>query len=137
MLARLYVHDDAKQDLVSLRRSDPLVAGKIVALLEQLNSDSDLLDRLTQHDYGAYRSAKFHVSKWQAQWQCGENLWRLKLWDLEDAGLQYRVVYGVRYKDVFKCREQHYHILAIIPREFNYDSEHPLSQRIFRAFEEL
>ena len=127
----LFVHDDAKADLLALRDSEPQAAGRILALLEQLEGDPDLLDRLTQHDYGAYGSADFHVSKWQEQWRKGRDLWRFKVWDLEEKGLHYRIVYA------FEPRKQHYHVLAIVPREFDYDEKHPISQRILRAYEEL
>lgn len=100
-----------------------------MALLEQLEGDPDLLDRLTQHDYGAHNSADFHVSKWQEQWRQGRDLWRLKVWDLEDQGLRYRIVYA------FVPGMQHYHVLAIAPRDFDYDKNHPISQRILRAYE--
>jgi hypothetical protein len=113
-LIALFVHDDAKADLLALRDSEPQAAGRILALLEQLEGDTDLLDRLTQHDYGTHHSADFQVSKW-----------------LEDKGLRYRIVYA------FQPRKQHYHVLAIAPREFNYDTSHPISQRILRAYEEL
>lgn len=61
----------------------------------------------------------------------GRDLWRLKVWDLEDKGLRYRIVYA------FMPRDRHYHVLAIAPREFDYDDNHLLSQRIFRAYQEL
>ena len=130
-MVALFVHDDAKADLLALRDSEPQAAGRILALLEQLEGDPDLLDRLTQHDYGAYGSADFHVSKWQEQWRKGRDLWRLKVWGLEEKGLYYRIVYA------FEPRKQHYHILAIAPREFDYDADHPIGQRILRAYEEL
>lgn len=127
----LFVHDDAVADLESLWVQEPVVASRITALLEQLENDPDLLDRLTQHDYGAHRAAGFHVSKWVEQYRKGKNLWRLKVWELEDKGLRYRVVYA------FEPQQQHYHVLAIAPREFDYDNSHPLSQRILRAYEEF
>lgn len=127
----LFVHDDAKADLEALWTEKPKAAGRIVALLGELDGDPDLLDRLTQHDYGAGRSADFHVSKWQEHWRKGRDLWRLKAWDLEDKQLRYRIVYA------FIPMKQHYHILAIAPREFDYDTSHPISQRILRAYEEL
>jgi hypothetical protein len=130
-LIALFVHDDAKADLLALRDSEPQAAGRILALLEQLEGDADLLDHLTQHDYGAHHSADFHVSKWLEQWNRGRDLWRLKIWDLEDKGLRYRIVYA------FQPRKQHYHVLAIAPREFDYDTSHPISQRVLRAYQEL
>ena len=127
----LFIHDDAIADLKTLRQTEPKAAAMIVALLEALKGDPNLLDRLTQHDYGAYHSADFHVSKWQEQWRQGRDLWRLKVWNLEDQGLRYRVVYA------FMPQKQRYHVLAIAPREFDYDSNHPLSQRILRAYQAL
>ena len=110
---------------------EPRAAARLLALFEQLEGDPDLLDRLTQHGYGAHRSADFHVSKWFEQWNKGRDLWRLKVWDLEDKGLRYRVVYA------FTPSKHHYHVLAIAPREFDYDASHPLSRRILRAYQEL
>lgn len=127
----LFIHDDAKRDLLDLHESEPIVSGKLLALFEQLQGDPDLLDRLTQHDYGAYHTGDFHVSKWQEQWRQGKDLWRLKVWDLEDDGLRHRVIYA------FQPRHQHYHVLGIVPREFDYDSSHPLAKRILAAYEEL
>lgn len=90
----LFIHEDAVADLRALRRTELQAAARIAALLAELKGNPDLLDRLTQHDYGAYHSADFHVSKWQAQWRQGRDLWRLKMWDLEDQGLRYRIVYA-------------------------------------------
>ena len=130
-MVALFIHDDATADLESLFDSEPQAAGRIAVLLEELEGDSDLLDRLTQHDYGEYRTADFHVSKWFEHWNKGRDLWRLKLWDLEDVGLQYRVIYA------FVPGKLHYHVLAIVPREFNYEKSHPTTQRILRAYEAL
>lgn len=127
----LVVHDHAYADLEALWAERPKAAGRIAALLEELDGDPDLLDRLTQHDYGANHSADFHVSKWQEHWRKGRDLWRLKVWDLEDQRLRYRIVYA------FIPGKQRYHVLAIAPREFNYDTSHPISQRILRAYKEL
>jgi len=130
-LIALFVHDDASADLEALWESEPKAAARITVLLEELAGNPDLLDRLTQHDYGARHSADFHVSKWLEHWNKGRDLWRLKVWDLEDQGLLYRLIYA------FIPGKQHYHILAIAPREFNYDTNHPISRRIQRAYEEL
>lgn len=127
----LFVHDDAVSDLEALWESEPQAAARIAVLLEELEGDEDLLDRLTQHGYGDRGYDDFNVSKWFEHWNRGRDLWRLKIWDLEDKGLKYRIIYA------FIPRTQHYHVLAIAPREFNYDTSHPISQRILRAYEEL
>jgi len=128
---RLFVHDDAERDLEKLWDEAPDAAARIGVLLQELEENQDLLDRLTQHDFGDYRTGEFHVSKWLNQWNKGKNLWRLKIWDLEDKGLQYRVVYA------FLPSRSQYHVLGIVPREFDYDPNHELSRRIIAAYENL
>jgi hypothetical protein len=128
---RLFVHEDARADLEALWNEAPQAAARVAVLLQELEGSQDLLDRLTQHDFGCYGSASFHVSKWAEQWKQGRDLWRLKVWDLEDKGLRYRIVYA------FMPGKSHYHVLGILPRDFNYDASHPLTRRILAAYESL
>jgi hypothetical protein len=128
---RLYIHNDAEDDLERLWESEPTAAAKIGVLLEELEGNPDLLDRLTQQDFGAYELEDFHVSKWQEQQRQGRNLWRLKIWDLEEIGTRYRVVYA------FMPRQQDYSVLGIVPRKFDYDASHELTRRIIAAYENL
>lgn len=127
----LFIHDDAKNDLEMLWHNDPVAAARIVALLEELEGDPNLLDRLTQQDFGGNRSADFHVSKWLEHWRNGKDLWRLKIWDLESQGLRYRIVYA------FIPRKRDYYVLGFVPREFNYAPDHPFTRRILKAYEGL
>lgn len=131
MVLRLFVHDDAEDDLNALWDEAPEIAARITVLLEELEGNQDLLDRLTQHDFGAYGSRDFHVSKWVEQWRKGKDLWRLKVWDLEKSGVRYRIVYA------FVPGKGQYHVLGIVPRDFNYEADHELSRRIFAAYENL
>ena len=127
----LCIHDDASTDLEALWESEPRAAARIVALLEELDGNEDLLDRLTQHHYGIRGRADINVSKWLEHWNRGRDIWRLKIWDLEDKGLKYRIIYA------FIPHTQCHHVLAIAPRAFNYETNHPISQRILRAYEDL
>lgn len=127
----LFVHQDAVADLEALWESEPQAAARIAVLLEELEGNPDLLDRLSQQGYGTHHTADFSVSKWFEYWNQGKDLWRLKVWDLEDKGLKYRIIYA------FTPRKLHYHVLAIAPREFNYETNHPISQRLLRAYEDL
>lgn len=128
---QLIVHEDAKADLKQLAGHDSVSAARIVALLEEIEGDQDLLDCLTQHDFGHDRTAGFHVSKWNQLWRAGADLWRLKAWDLEDKGIRYRVVYA------YIPGKQRYYILGILPRSWNYEKTHPLTKRILSAYELL
>ena len=130
-MLHLFIHRDAVADLVALRAVDGRSAARILALLETLKDDPDLLDRLTQHEYGRGRVAEIHVSRWIEQWNKGRNLWRLKIWDLEGKGVRQRIVYA------FEPTTGKHHVLGVVPREFNNDSDHPLSRRIFAAYDDL
>ncbi|MGY6555737.1 MAG: hypothetical protein ACXIUM_14560 [Wenzhouxiangella sp.] len=114
-----------------MRQTEPQTAGRILALLEQIGGDQRLLDSLTVHDFGNRGTEDFHVSRWQEQWRKGRDLWRLKAWDLERQGLQYRIVYA------YLPGKLKYFVLAIAPREFDYDATHPIGQRILHAYQEL
>lgn len=127
----LFVHDDANDDLEALWDTEPKAAARIAALLAELKGDPDLLDRLTQNFYGTPGRSKFNVRKWEEHWNKGKDLWRLKIWDLEDKGLKYRIIYA------FIPITKHHYILAIAPRDFDYETSHPISQRLLRAYEEL
>lgn len=128
---RLFIHQDARDDLEQLWNEERDAAVRILAFLQECEGNQDLLDRLTQHDFGTYGIHDFHVSRWQERWRKGDNLWRLKVWDLEDKGLRYRVIYA------FIPQTRQYHVLAIAPRSFDYDKGHPLYRRILAAYEEL
>lgn len=128
---RLFIHDDAKADLEALWEKDAESAARIAVLLEECEGDQDLLDRLTQRDFGFQHTADIHVDMWVEQQRKGRNLWRLKIWDLEDKGVRYRIVYA------FQALKNRYHVLAVAPREWNYDKSHPITQRIIAAWEQL
>jgi len=106
-------------------------AAKIAALLQELASDQNLLDRLSQNDYGKNRTAKINISGWFKQWNKDRNLWRLKLWELEDKGIRYRIIYA------FIPLKKQYQILAIAPRDFEYDEKHPITQRIVSSYDKI
>lgn len=118
-------------DLAEIRRSNLDAAMTIVALIHELQGDQDLLDRLTQHGYGNHKSADFDVSKWSQEQKRGRNLWRLKSWDLEQKGLRYRIIYA------FEPKLKRHKVLAVAPRDFDYDEKHPLTQRIRRDYDEV
>lgn len=130
---KILLHDDAKADLLDIYSVDVTAGARIAAVLQEIEGDQELLDSLTQHNYGRDHTALFNVSKWFELWKNQKDIWRIKIWDLEDKGLRYRIIYAyIRGK-------REYRVLAITPRnEINYDDlKDPLSQRIQRAYEEL
>jgi mRNA-degrading endonuclease RelE of RelBE toxin-antitoxin system len=123
----ILIHEDAENDLELLATSDLKAAATIYSLLEELNGDQDLLDRLLQH---GFRNEEIDISKFYALWKHG-SIWRLKVIELERLGIRYRIIYA------FVPRERRYYILAIAPRDFNYDPKHATTKRILQAYKEL
>jgi mRNA-degrading endonuclease RelE of RelBE toxin-antitoxin system len=131
MVYSLVVHEDAEFDLDELWAIDEDTTTDIIALLEQAKCDQELLDSLTIKDFGSDRSEDIHVDKWVAQQQQGRNLWRLKIWDLEDRGIRYRIVYAL------DPRISRYHVLGVLKRDFDYDENDQRTKRILAAYDDL
>lgn len=130
-MPRLLFIEDAKRDLAAIRLGAPKLALRLAVLLQELSRDDALLDMLTAHDFGSDKRAALHVSRWQEHWRDGKDLWRLKFWELEDQGIPYRVIYAMK-----RGTGDHY-VLAIVNRDFNYDRNHLITQRILRAYDDL
>ena len=127
----LLIHSDARADLEEIWKKAPHAAARIVAVLEEIQSDQELLDALTDQDFGAYGLKEFHVSKISKFWHSGLDLWRFKIWDLEDLKLRYRIVYA------YDAKRRRYYVLGILPRATSYDSNDSRVQRILKAYEDL
>lgn len=104
------------------------VAAKMLELARELRANPPLLANLLEHGRS---TQEIDVSKFQMFWRQGKDLWRLKLWDLEDAGLRYRIIYA--YEISTHC----FHILAVVHRDFDYERTHPVTQRILNDYANL
>ncbi|KJZ10431.1 hypothetical protein TW86_14130 [Halomonas sp. S2151] len=132
-MLQLFIHADAQNDLDELWAQDEDAAAHIEVMLEEIRGDERLLSTLLEHDFGSYREAghKYSISKWLHFWNRGQDLWRLKAWELEESGTKLRIVYA------YLPSSAAYHVLAIAPREFNYDPEHPITRRVLAAYNDL
>lgn len=127
----LTIHDHAKNDLRSLKITEPRVAAVIVALLQEIEGSQSLMDSLLDAGFGDNRDATFSVDKWKGFWNQQKDIWRLKAWSLEKTGLMYRVIYAYHIKD------SSFHILAVAPRSFDYDTSSGLGKRIESDYNDL
>ena len=130
-MPRLLIHSDAEHDLDALAVADPKLAARVAVLLAEVAADAGLMSMLTVHGFGSDQRATFDVSRWQAHWRQGKDLWRLKFWELEHQGLPYRVIYALK-----RGTGDHY-VLAIVSRDFDYDLKHPTTRRILQAYADL
>lgn len=135
------VHDDAAADLEEIIQQDEVAGLQLLQLIEQLDADQDLLDRLSQRDYGGTptrpvpRTAFFNTGMWVAQQAVGLNLWRMRFFGRDVNG--YRLVYAFFPAD-------RYILLGIAEKKpidatddderFDYELSHPISRRISNAY---
>lgn len=131
---RLRIHDHAEEDLEGIRQADADGAYLLLTLLDELQGDQDLLDRLSQNGYDVRDSddwaANFNVQAVVSQQERGRNLWRLKSWDF-GASL-YRVVYA------FQPQLRTYVVLGVFDKRiFNYELDNPLTGRIVADYQDL
>lgn len=139
----LIVHDDAAADLRAILSTDRANGLKLAKLIQQLQVDQDLLDRLTQHKYGGSpngprpKNATFNTGMWRAAQDDDMNLWRLRPFQVDI--LDYRFIYAFFAPNT-------YIVLAIVEKaqhgnsideRFNYELSHPISKRIQSAYRSI
>ena len=129
----LNILPDVKYDIFAIKVKSNVAATKLVAFFEQLNNNQEFLSHLLEHNYGEPDKNVFNVSKWQEYWHQGYNLWRLKLFDLENVGLRYRVIYAY----ALEKRIPTFYILAVVHRDFDYDPTHETTKRLIQAYIKL
>lgn len=130
-MTSLSIHPDAAEDLRGLMETDKTAASRIVALLQQAKRDPKILASLLDHDFGAAHTEPYHISKWFGLWNIGYNLWRLKIWTEPKGSLKYRIVYAYDPQSV------HYHVLAVVHRDFDYRPDHDITKRILKTYRNL
>ncbi|UYO95008.1 type II toxin-antitoxin system RelE/ParE family toxin [Pollutimonas sp. M17] len=122
---------EAEDELDALYEADADSAALIDAVIEQLEDSPKLLESLCIEGSHLNRKPSFEVKRFQELWRNKYTIYFLKITPEDGPAIGYRVLYGHHpQKDI-------YHILAIMAREINYESDHPLIQRICNAYENL
>jgi mRNA-degrading endonuclease RelE of RelBE toxin-antitoxin system len=126
----LALHPDAQADLDGLAPRDKAL---LMVCLEELESDPDLADNLLDDGYDETGAGTYGPKKWIRFYRQGIDIWRLRLWKAEAAGLNYRVFYA------YLPKQLRFYVLAIVPRnQVDYDDpSHHLAIRIRAAFDAL
>lgn len=131
---RLRIHQHAEEDLEQIVHQDLDGGAFLLNLLDEIQGDQNLLDRLSQRGYdvrnGPDWAANLNVSFFEEQQQLNRNIWRLKTWELEAS--RYRVVYA------FQPLTKTYVVLGVFHRgNFNYEQDNPFTQRVVADYEDL
>lgn len=123
----LDIHEHAEADLERLWESDPDAAAAIEVVLEEMQADPRLIDKLTQHGNNPFGQASVvNVKLWVSARNKRGNLWRFRV--LNTPATKYRVVYGYHSQTRQVC------VLAVAEKgvEFDYDTSSDLARRIKR-----
>jgi len=135
-LYEFIVGDEATSDLVEILEKVPPAGYRLAALLEEISGSQSLMEKLSWDHYGGKPhlpevGATMNVAKWIEPYRKGMNIWRLRDFELARSGYEYRIIYAfIPAKDL-------YFVLAIVERAFNYESSHPVTQRILASYRRL
>jgi len=131
-VTRLSIHRDAADDLQTIKaRGDLADHGLLLAFLRQAQTDSTVLETLSEHWFGEDGTADYSVRRIVAPLRQGRRLWRLKILDLKGLAIGYRVIYA------FNRNQDEIYVLAIPPREIAYEQEHPRIKRLLALYDSL
>jgi hypothetical protein len=134
VLYRLFISDEAREDLDAIWQVDPAAAAAIKVLLDELRGSQALLNDLTTHGLEVELPAgRFDIKKWHKQQRRGRNLFRIRAWRPNGAAINYRIVY------VLELGTRRYYVLGIHRRNvLNYDDENSHAvQRILAAYDRI
>lgn len=126
----LALHPDAKADLDGMSPAD---RATIAVCLQELESQPRLASNLLDHGFDEGHAGLYGVKKWSRLWKQGLDVWRLRLWDAEKQGLNYRIFYA------YLPTQQRFYVLAVVPKD-QVDYETPnsvLEIRIRAAFNSI
>lgn len=128
----LYTHPNAEGDLETLWIADQVTAARIEAFLEEVSESHIYLESLLERHFGKEKSEEFNVDKWVQQWNKNRDLWRAKIWDLEEVGIKYRIIY------CYQITERRFTVLAVVARnKFNYEADSEIGKRIINDYDSL
>ena len=122
------VHNDAAGDLRRIALVDAFVAARLAAFIQQLRDDPQLVARLLDNGYGEKGKTEISVKQWTTlnrAWH-GRVFWRVRSYDLESNGIDYRFLY------LYNWRDLSHNILAVVLKDdFDYDKpSDPIRQRV-------
>ncbi len=130
-MIHIVVTPAARIDLDDLWETDEDGAAEIEAVLEEISNDVDLMSGLCARGFRHLAAPALEVDRFLALWNQGLNMYRLKIWDWLGGLLPYRVIYAHHAQnDIF-------YILAVVPRDFNYDIQHPIITRVCSDYQRL
>jgi hypothetical protein len=134
----LTIHPHAADDIRSLLKQDVNGVGKLLALLSEIQSDPDLIDRLNQQgDVVEFESGeKINALRVQSVKRIAD-IWRLKAWESNSHSIPYRLLYGYFQAGQFRKIPLVEILAAVARKTYNYEPDHPITLRVIADYNAL
>ena len=130
-MINVLISQAAKDDLDKIWDVDEDSAAEIETALEEISNDRRLADGLSEIRFRNTGTPSFEVDAFQALWRTGLNILRLKFWDWTGGLVPYRVLYAY-HPQANTC-----YVLAVVQRNFNYETSHPIVARVCDDYKRL
>lgn len=130
-MASLIFALDAEDEIDALWDSDEDSAALIEELLCQFEESPELLDELCRESRHVTHDPSFEVKRFRYMWKQGYTIYALKVWPGDGSAIDYRILYA------HHPQKDEYHILTVMQREIDYESDKELIDRLICACEEI
>lgn len=138
-MLKLRIHTSALKDLQVIKDYDEINETKhraeLMSLIIQMESDHNLQDRLLD---ARSNEDKVSIMRWVAQYNEGNNLYRLKALTIEGfAASKYRIIYAYMMPGQTSTNAE-IQVLAVVRRDqFNYEDDNEYTKRIISDYQGL
>ena len=123
------IHHHVIEDLAELRKTHRDEALEIIEVLSLLQSNPDIAECLYR-EHQRYDPPSFETKRYLDLYKKGYNAYRIKTLE-RSRNPSHRVLY------VCDMRIDTAYILAVVPRSFNYDPQHPTVRRFLQDCEDI
>lgn len=115
-------------------KADPDHGGRLFAILENLSKEDGLSDNLNMD---GFRTNDFDVKYLRSFIQHKVYAYRLKVF--EETSKQGHKSYPIKYRVIYAvdCARNAIHVLAIMPREVNYEQDEKFCEELVRRYKSL
>lgn len=128
-MPRIVVTQDFDDEMDALDSTQPDVVDAAELLLESLDENRDLLERLHQPNTYPLHTPVFEVKRFGTAQKAGYNIFILKFQDLGGHLADHRILLG------FHAQRDTFYALAITDRDYSYDHHHDAYRNLLHRYE--
>lgn len=135
-MLKLIIQKPAADDITEMIKAGgnaKVCGARILAFLQELKGRPDWLQQLLIRKF---QNDEFNVDKYVEFWDAGLDMWRLALFEYDFSNQKkWQMPYRILYAYDQPCLA--FRVLGVVPRSFNYESDHEFTRRLRRTYDEL